>query len=212
MVDKIKAIQDYRDEAVKTMLQADDFAIAKVIQALLYARNNGHMIFVFGNGGSGATASHFVGDLLKGLSYGCEKKFKAICLNDNIPGLLAFANDVSYEDVFVEPLKNFAKPNDIVIGISGSGNSKNVIKALEYANNTGAITVALCGFNGGIIKQLAHINLHVAIDDMEIVEDVHMFLLHCIKRVLTFAIQDEESLQKKQNKQLHKQEQVIGCL
>ena len=194
MIDKIKIIKNYRDAAASVILHTDDSAILKVVQVLLYARDNNHMVFAFGNGGSGAMASLFIGELVKSLSYKNEKKFKAMCLNDNIPSLLAFANDVSYEDIFVEPLKNFVKPFDIVIGISGSGNSKNVIKALEYANNIGATTIALSGFDGGVMKKIANINLHASIDDMEIVQDAHMFLLHCIKRVLTFSIKGETSL------------------
>lgn len=206
MVDSLKIIQKYREEVLRAMLFTDDNAIAKVAEALLYARDHGHMVFAFGNGGSGATASLFIGELLKGTSYGRQKKFKAMSLNDNIPALLAIANDVSYEDVFVEPLKNFIKPADIVIGISGSGNSKNVVKALEYANSIGAITVALSGFDGGAIKKIARINLHVAINDMEIVQDVHLFLLHSIKRILTLSLQDEENLQKNKTEQsLHEQ-------
>ena len=99
-----------------------------------------------GNGGSGASASHAAGDLNKGVSYGREKRFRVISLNDNLATLTAYANDVSYVDVFVEQLKNFLRPGDLVIAISGSGNSPNVLKAIEYANQQGAITVGLTGF------------------------------------------------------------------
>ena len=95
-----------------------------------------------GNGGSGASASHAAGDFLKGASYGLDKRFKMICLNDNLPSMMAIANDIGWESIFVEPLKNFLSPDDLVIGISGSGNSKNVVNALEYANAQGATTVA----------------------------------------------------------------------
>ena len=193
MIDKIKVIKEYRDEVVKVLLQIDDNSIAAVAQALLFARDNESMIFVFGNGGSAATASRFVGDLLKGVSYGNEKKFKAICLSDNISSMMALSNDVSYEEIFIEPLKNFAKPNDVVIGISGSGNSKNVVKALEYANSIGAVTIALSGYEGGLVKRLAHIKVHVIINDMEVVEAVCMSFLHCVKKVLMLTIQEEKS-------------------
>ena len=192
MFDTIKELQNYRNSTIETIRNIDDHSIAKVVQILLHARNNGTMIFVFGNGGSGATASHFVGDLLKSLSYGFEKRFRAMCLNDNIPTLSAYSNDVSYDDVFLEQLKNFAQEKDVVLGLSGSGNSQNVVKALEYANRIGAVTVAMSGFDGGKIKQLAQINLHAKINDMDIVENVHLFVLHYIKRILTLEIQGEK--------------------
>ena len=192
MFDTIKELQNYRNSTIETIRNIDDHSIAKVVQILLHARNKGTMIFVFGNGGSGATASHFVGDLLKSLSYGFEKRFRAMCLNDNIPTLSAYSNDVSYDDVFLEQLKNFAQEKDVVLGLSGSGNSQNVVKALEYANQIGATTVAISGFDGGKIKQLAQINLHAKINDMDIVENVHLFVLHYIKRILMLEIQGEK--------------------
>jgi len=103
----------------------------------------------FAGGGSGATASHFACDINKGVCFGLPKRIKVICLNDNIPTIPAYANDVSYDDVFVEQLKNFLGAGDLVIGISGSGNSSNVIKAVEYANENEAVFAALTGFAGG---------------------------------------------------------------
>ena len=194
MINESAEIRHYRDMVIDSLLKVDMQNIVHVVQILLQARKDKKTVFVFGNGGSGATASHFVGDLTKSLSYLYEKKFKAICLNDNIPGLMAYANDISYEEIFVEPLKNFVERGDVVIGISGSGNSKNVIKALEYANLVGATTIAFCGFNGGYIKQLAGLSVHVPINDMEIVEDIHMSFFHSIKRVLMLIIQQEKTL------------------
>lgn len=101
-----------------------------------------------------------------------------ICLNDTIPTVLAYANDVGYEDIFVEQLKNFFQPRDVVIGISGSGNSKNVVKAIEYAGTHGGITVGLCGYSGGSLCRMVHIPVLVKIDDMQKVEDVHMIVVH----------------------------------
>ncbi|MBT7703780.1 SIS domain-containing protein [Candidatus Peregrinibacteria bacterium] len=125
---------------------------------------------------------------MKGASYGLEKRFKAVCLNDNLSALMAVANDISYEEIFVEQLKNFVKEGDVVIGISGSGNSMNVVKALEYGLSVGAQTVAICGFNGGKIKEIADLVVHVAIDDMEVSEDLHLVILHCVKRVIMQAL------------------------
>ncbi|MDR1398169.1 MAG: SIS domain-containing protein [Desulfarculales bacterium] len=148
------------------------------------ACETGRQIFIMGNGGSAATASHFVCDFNKGLSYGRKRKYKFICLNDNVPALMAYANDVGYEAVFVEQLKNFLQAGDLVIGISGSGNSANVLKALEYANAHQAVTLALVGYDGGKLKKIARHCVHVNISDMQVVEDIHMMLDHMTMRVL----------------------------
>jgi D-sedoheptulose 7-phosphate isomerase len=135
-------------------------------------------IFVMGNGGSGATASHWAGDVNKGCSLHLEKKFKMICLNDNIPMMMAYANDISYDDIFVEPMKNFYRPGDLAIGISGSGNSKNVLKAIEYANKNQGRTVGLCGYEGGKLHDMVDIPLLARVNDMQKIEDVHMIVVH----------------------------------
>lgn len=158
--------------------------IAEFIDLLLETYNNNGTIFIFGNGGSGTNASHFCGDFVKGVSYGMDKRFKVICLNDNVPSLTAIANDISYEDIFVEQLKNFVKKEDLVIGISGSGNSVNVIKAIEYANSIGAKTIALCGFDGGRVKKLSTLAIHANINNMEISEDIHLIIIHCVKSIM----------------------------
>src|SRR3972149_926434 len=105
-----------------------------LIDNLTIALENEAHIFICGNGGSASTASHFACDINKGASYGKEKRFKVICLSDNIPTIMAYANDVSYNDIFVEQLKNFLKRDDLLIGISGSGNSENVLRAIGYCN------------------------------------------------------------------------------
>jgi D-sedoheptulose 7-phosphate isomerase len=104
---------------------------------------------------------------------------------------MAIANDISYEDIFVEQLKNLLKKNDVVIGISGSGNSMNIVKALEYANEVGAKTIALCGYSGGKIKNIAKLAVHAEIDNMEVVEDVHLVVAHCIKNIIIKKLQNE---------------------
>jgi D-sedoheptulose 7-phosphate isomerase len=136
-------------------------------------------IFICGNGGSASTASHFACDINKGVSYGKDKRFKIICLNDNIPTMLAYANDISYEEVFAEQLKNLMVKDDVVIGVSGSGGSKNVLKAVEYANNHGGKTFGICGYGGGPLKQLARKSLVIHSNDMQKVEDLHLIVLHC---------------------------------
>ena len=150
----------------------------RLTEAMMDAYREDRRIFVMGNGGSGSTASHWVCDINKGCCSDKKKKFKMFCLSDNIPTLLAYANDLSYEDVFVEQLKNFFVPGDVVIGISGSGNSGNVLKAIEYANENDGKTVGLCGYSGGKLYGMVDIPILVKIDDMQKVEDVHMIVVH----------------------------------
>ncbi|MGB2929389.1 MAG: SIS domain-containing protein, partial [Desulfobacterales bacterium] len=122
--------------------------------------------------------SHWACDINKGCGLGIDKKFKMICLNDSISTMLAYANDLSYEDIFIEQLKNFFVPGDVVIGISGSGNSENVLKAIEYANKNGGTTVGLCGFSGGKLYQIVNIPILAKVDDMQKIEDIHMIVAH----------------------------------
>jgi D-sedoheptulose 7-phosphate isomerase len=178
-------ITAYFSRLKKTIDQIPVDDLNNLLNLLVEARKAGKQILIMGNGGSAATASHFVCDFNKGVSYGKTQRFKFICLNDNIPTLMAYGNDTSYDDIFVEPLKNYLNPGDLVIGISGSGNSKNVLAAIEYANAKGGITVGLTGYNGGKLKQLAKHNVHIAIDDMQITEDLHMVLDHCMMKILS---------------------------
>jgi len=174
--------ESYTESLIETLRKLDFTQVNKLTQAFLKARENGNSIFTFGNGGSGATASHAAGDFLKGASYGLEKRFRMICLNDNLPSMMAIANDIGYEDIFIEPLKNFIEVGDVAIGISGSGNSENVVKAMKYAKEKGALTVAMCGFKGGKIREMADIVLHADVMDMEVTEDVHMAIFNMVKK------------------------------
>ena len=135
-------------------------------------------------GGSASTASHFACDINKGVSYGLEKRFKIIPLTDNFATITAYSNDVGYEDVFVEQLKNFFQKGDIIIGISGSGNSKNVIKAVEFVNNNNGISIGWTGYSGGILKSITHHSINANVMDMQTSEDIHMILVHIIMKVL----------------------------
>ena len=143
-------IYNYIDNLKKVLDSFDVDALEKVIKLFIFARDNKKTIYVFGNGGSGSTASHMVCDIIKGCSYEKEKKFKIICLNDNIPTILAYSNDVNYDIVFEEQLKNLMSKDDVVLAISGSGNSENIIRAVDYANTNGEITIGFSGFNGGL--------------------------------------------------------------
>jgi len=174
--------QHYIDLVKSTLDALDPKALEALVEAFQTTYEKGGNIYTMGNGGSGASASHAAGDFLKGASYGLDKRFKMICLNDNLPSMMAIANDIGWESIFVEPLKNFLSPNDLVIGISGSGNSKNVVNALEYANAQGATTVAMSGFKGGKISEIATINVHAPVMDMEVTEDVHMVIFNIVKK------------------------------
>jgi D-sedoheptulose 7-phosphate isomerase len=174
--------QQYIDLVKSTLDALDPKALDALVEAFHTTYEKGGNIYSMGNGGSGASASHAAGDFLKGASYGLDKRFKMICLNDNLPSMMAIANDIGWESIFVEPLKNFLSEDDLVIGISGSGNSKNVVNALEYANANGATTVAMSGFNGGKISQIASINVHAPVMDMEVTEDVHMVIFNIVKK------------------------------
>lgn len=176
--------EGYFSNVSETLKKIDTSKVEKLVDLLLQAREQERTIYIFGNGGSGATASHVTGDFLKGISYQMDKRFRVMCLNDNISGMMAISNDLSYEEIFIEPLKAFLHKEDIVIGISGSGNSANVVKALEYARLNGANTVAFCGFKGGKVKEIANIVIHAPIDDMEVTEDIHIIIFHAIKQAL----------------------------
>lgn len=183
-MDYTKEIRKYLDTEREVLAALEEKEISDVMNVLEEARLQGKRVFVCGNGGSASTASHFCVDFNKGASEGKEKRHDFECLSDNIPTLTAIANDICYEDVFVELLKNKLHQGDVVIGISGSGNSMNVVKAMEYANEKGAVTVGLVGYDGGKVKQLVKHSIHVRIDNMQIVEDVHLAMDHVMMFVL----------------------------
>ena len=156
----------------------------QIVQMILEAYENKRHIFIMGNGGSGATASHFACDINKGCCMDLEKKFKVICLNDNMPTMLALSNDVDYSVVFEAQLKNFFQKDDLVIGISSSGNSENVLSAIRYAGNNGGKTIGLSGFSGGKLSKLVDVPFVVPADDMQKIEDVHMIIVHMIMQAV----------------------------
>ncbi|CAB5115430.1 Sugar-phosphate isomerase [Olavius algarvensis associated proteobacterium Delta 3] len=166
----------------------------KMIQEIMTSYKEEKNIFVMGNGGSGSTASHWTCDINKGCCLHLEKKFKMICLNDNIPTMMAYANDVTYDDIFVEPMKNFFQPDDLVIGISGSGNSMNVLKAIDYANNNNGRTIGLCGYEGGKLHDMVDIPLLARVNDMQKVEDVHMIIVHISMQAISRELGTHSSI------------------
>lgn len=177
-----KTIHNYLRLVKDTIDKLDEGQIEKAIEAFMRVYHSGNTIYIFGNGGSAATATHAAGDFVKGASFGLDKRFKMISLVDNLPALMAIANDISYDDIFIEQLRNFMQPGDLVIGISGSGNSKNVVKAMEFAKNKGVQTIAFCGFKGGAISKIGDIIVHSVAQDMEVAEDIHMMVFNVIKK------------------------------
>lgn len=158
---------------------------------LLDAYQKEQQIFIMGNGGSASTASHFACDINKGVSHNLEKKFKVFCLNDNVPAVMAYANDISYDVIFKEQLSNFLNVNDIVIGISGSGNSINVLKAIDYANQKNALTIGISGFDGGQLSGIAQKHILIPNDDMQIIEDLHMIIVHMSMQWLSKSLKKQ---------------------
>jgi D-sedoheptulose 7-phosphate isomerase len=172
--------ESYRSSLLKAVSSID---LEKVDQAIAWfreARDQNRHIFVCGNGGSAATASHFACDIVKGASFGRERRFRIMALTDSLPTLTAYSNDVCYECIFEEQLKNFAQPDDIVMAISGSGNSPNVLRAVEYANQAGCKTIALTGRGGGKLGPLAQLNIQIAANHMGRIEDAHLVVCHMI--------------------------------
>ncbi len=161
-----------------------------VIARLARAQLEGRRVFLFGNGGSGSTASHFACDLGKGTIIPNRPRFKVLCLNDNMPTLTAYANDVGYDSIFAEPLISLAERGDIAIGFSGSGNSSNVLRAMEAAEKRGVATVGFSGFAGGKLKDRVELHVNVSSDVMGQIEDVHLAMTHAICEML--KIQHEQ--------------------
>ena len=140
----------------------------------------GKQVFLFGNGGSAATASHLACDFQKGIGRESDRKFRVLSLNDCVPIMTAWANDTAYENIFAEQLETFVQPGDLVIGISASGNSPNVLKAIEVGNREGAITYGIAGFQGGKLAGLARKSLIIPCDNMQVIEDAHLILGHIV--------------------------------
>lgn len=180
----LEFIRDYLTELDATIRALPHEQIAGIIDAVRDARDRDAQVFVVGNGGSAATASHFAVDLGKGASHASERaserRFRVLSLTDNVPWISALANDLSYEDVFVEQLKNFARAGDLLLAFSGSGNSENVLRAVRYANSIGCRTIGLSGFAGGKLRTEAQECLVVDANHMGRIEDGHFIVQHLI--------------------------------
>jgi len=172
--------QVYKGALLKAIESIDLEKVGQVIGILSRARDEGRRIFVCGNGGSASTASHFATDLVKGASYGRSKRFRIMALTDSLPTITAYSNDVSYDCVFVEQMKNFAEPGDVLLAISGSGNSPNVLRAMEFGNSIGCQTIAFTGRGGGHLGPLAQLEIRAGDSHMGRIEDLHVMVMHMV--------------------------------
>jgi D-sedoheptulose 7-phosphate isomerase len=171
---------EYRERLLSTLSAIDTGRVAQAIEWMKETRDANRALFVAGNGGSAATAAHFVCDMVKGASTGKNARFRIVALGQNLPTLTAYSNDLTYADALVEELKNFAQPGDLYMAISGSGNSPNVVRAMEYANSLGCRTLALTGRDGGKLSALANLAIHVPEPHMGRIEDAHHVICHMI--------------------------------
>jgi D-sedoheptulose 7-phosphate isomerase len=190
----VEHIQKYLDEVGQMVQNLPQAEIAHTIDILTQARAEGKRIFVMGNGGSAAMASHFACDLGKGTVREGKARFKVISLNDNVPLLTAYANDFGYETVFAEPLASLAEPGDVAIAISSSGNSPNVLRAMDVAREHGLTTIGITGFEGGRLKQKVDVCVIVPADSqhpdaMQHAEDGQWVVLHTIFVVIRQGIE-----------------------
>lgn len=170
----------YHRQLLGTLESIDLERVNQAIRWLAEARDADRTIFVAGNGGSAATAAHFVCDMVKGASYGKAERFRILALGQNLPTMTAYSNDVSYSDALLEELKNFARPGDVYMAISGSGNSPNVVRSMECANALGCKTIALTGRDGGKLGNMAQLGIHVPEPHMGRIEDAHHIICHMI--------------------------------
>ena len=204
MKDFLKELESYRAREIEVFQKLNLENVNTIMNVLEEARESGKHIFICGNGGSAATASHYAGDFNKGVNMGLlslgghssdgtsnTEKMKRIplynfeCLSDNVPTMMAVSNDESYAECFRFPLSVKMIEGDVLIGISGSGNSENVVNAMKYAKENGGTTIAIEGYSGGKMKEMADYSIHVDVNDMQIAEDLHMVLDHMMMWVLS---------------------------
>lgn len=180
----MQSLKEYFDAEARLFNRIAFEQVETVITKLENARAEGRRIFVFGNGGSASTASHFACDLGKGTVHPERPRFKTIALADGLPTLTAYANDLGYDSVFAEPLISLSEYGDIAIAFSGSGDSLNVLRAMEAAAKRGVATIGFTGFNGGRLKDLVELHVNVPSERMCQIEDVHLALTHAICEML----------------------------
>lgn len=181
---------DYRKTVGKATESLKAEQISVFADLMKKAYEEGRKVFLIGNGGSASAASHFCNDLNIGTlssKNSVKKRMRAISLTDNVSVMTAWANDTDYALIFEQQLRNLADPGDILVAISGSGNSQNIIKAVEYANRAGIETVGFSGFDGGMLKEISNLNVHIDLHNMEMVESIHAMIFH----YLSLKLRDE---------------------
>src|SRR5580692_2466601 len=179
-------VRPFLERVGQELLRIDTKSV-QALADLIYERyEKGRFVFAIGNGGSGSNASHFCEDMGKGtlarkfFDDDSKKRVRIISLTDNTPYILAWGNDEGFDRVFLEQLKNLASPGDLLVAISGSGNSPNILRAVEWSNSHGLTSFGCTGFSGGKLRGLAHHGLHVPLDDMGIVESIHLTAFHWV--------------------------------
>lgn len=178
------SVSSYFDQLTRLIGKLDLTAVEDAISLIRSAWMDKRKILVCGNGGSALTASHYINDWNKMAFLSSGRPFRGTSLSDNMGLMTAYSNDISYEDVYSEQLKNLMDAGDLVITVSGSGNSENVVRAVKYANENGGVTLAICGYDGGKVKKLAQHCLHVPSFDMQLCEDLHFVFGHMVMKAL----------------------------
>ncbi len=181
--------QQYLSSVARVIEQVPAAIVDEIVVALAMAYDENRAVFVYGNGGSAALASHAACDLGKGTACDGLRRFRVMSLTDNLPLITAWANDFGYEYVFAEQLRNLAQPNDVCVAISASGNSPNVLNALRVGRDAGAFNIGITGFNGGKLKHLCDICLVVPSENMQFIEDAHLCIMHCMFTAVRSHIQ-----------------------
>lgn len=191
-----KDIQEYIALEIEVLRRLDTAQIDAALNLLDETRKKKGRIYICGNGGSAATASHFQNDFNKGVSEYIDLPFRFHCLNDNMATIMAIANDIGYEEVFRFQLRGNLEPGDVLVAISGSGNSPNVLNAVEYAKERGIKIIGLTGFDGGKLKKLSDVSLHVPVNSMQVTEDIHMVFDHLMMSMFYRYLCGKEHLKK----------------
>lgn len=187
----MNSINAYLLEFQSALSEMPEIPIAKVVTLLYTTWQRRKQVFILGNGGSASTASHMANDLSKATIVPGKPRMRVVALTDNISLITAWANDSSYEDVFKEQLENLLESGDTVIGISASGNSPNILRAMDFARRQGAVTVGWTGLSGGRLKGIVDCCVHVPTDDVGMIESIHLVLDHLVTRELCQCIQSE---------------------
>lgn len=184
-------LKDYIKNLKTSLDKLDLDSIDRIVEVLWIAYQNNKQVFIMGNGGSASTASHFACDLGKGTIVEGKKRLRAICLNDNMALVTALSNDLTYSDVFKEQLVNLINPGDVVIAITASGKSSNILRAVEYAGENRAVTIGLTGFNGGELLSMVNECIIVSSENYGQIEDTHLVLEHMISQSLKHRLAGE---------------------